>query len=312
MALPKVAVMVGPTAVGKTAVALELAAGPGGEIVNADSMQVYRGLDIGTAKPTPEERARVRHHLVDVADPDEPYDAARYSEAGRAVIARLHQAGVPPLVAGGTGLYIKALLAGLFQQDQGVRKVRPRLARELAAQGLPALWARLQSLDPATAARLAPGDTYRIVRALEVVEATGRPLSDWHAAHDFQDRPYETVKLGLELPREELYRRIEARVEAMLAQGWLEEVRHLLERYPPEIKPLQALGYRHLVAHLAGSLSLDEAAELTKIDTRHYAKRQLTWFRADPEVRWFHPQDLPAMIALMREFFTGAARQREP
>ena len=206
MALPKVAVMVGPTAVGKTAVALELAAALGGEIVNADSMQVYRGLDIGTAKPTLEERARVRHHLVDVADPDEPYDAARYSEAGRAVIARLHQAGVPPLVAGGTGLYIKALLAGLFQQDQGVRQVRPRLARELAAQGLPALWARLQSLDPATAARLAPGDTYRIVRALEVVEATGRPLSDWHAAHNFQDRPYETVKLGLELPREELYR----------------------------------------------------------------------------------------------------------
>ncbi len=312
MALPKVAVMVGPTAVGKTAVALELAAALGGEIVNADSMQVYRGLDIGTAKPTPQERARVRHHLVDVADPDEPYDAARYSEAGRAVIAHLHQAGVPPLVAGGTGLYIKALLAGLFQQDQGVRQVRPRLARELAAQGLPALLARLQSLDPATAARLAKGDTYRIVRALEVVEATGRPLSDWHAAHNFQDRPYETVKLGLELPREELYRRIEARVEAMLAQGWLEEVRRLLQRYPPEIKPLQALGYRHLVAHLAGSLSLAEAAELTKIDTRHYAKRQLTWFRADPEVRWFHPQDLPAMLALVREFFAGAARQREP
>ncbi len=305
MALPKVAVMVGPTAVGKTAVALELAAALGGEIVNADSMQVYRGLDIGTAKPTPAEQARVRHHLVDVADPGEPYDAARYSAAARAAIARLHQAGVPPLVAGGTGLYIKALLAGLFQPDQGVHKVRPRLARELTDQGLPALWARLDALDPATAKRLAPGDTYRIVRALEVVEATGRPLSEWHAAHNFQDRPYETVKLGLDLPREELYRRIEVRVEAMLAQGWLEEVRRLLQRYPPEIKPLQALGYRHLVAQLAGSLSLDEAAALTKIDTRHYAKRQFTWFRADPEVRWFHPQDQPAMISLVREFFAG-------
>ncbi len=305
MALPKVAVMVGPTAVGKTAVALELAAALGGEIVNADSMQVYRGLDIGTAKPTPAEQARVRHHLVDVADPGEPYDAARYSAAARAAIARLHQAGVPPLVAGGTGLYIKALLAGLFQPDQGVHKVRPRLARELTDQGLPALWARLDALDPATAKRLAPGDTYRIVRALEVVEDTGRPLSEWHAAHNFQDRPYETVKLGLDLPREELYRRIEVRVEAMLAQGWLEEVRRLLQRYPPEIKPLQALGYRHLVAHLAGSLSLDEVAALTKIDTRRYAKRQLTWFRADPEVRWFHPQDQPAMIVLVREFFAG-------
>jgi tRNA dimethylallyltransferase len=304
MADTKVAVLVGPTAVGKTAVALDLAEALGAEIINADSMQVYRKLDIGTAKPTPLERARVRHHLLDVADPDEPYDAARYAREARETIADLHRRGVPPLVVGGTGLYIKALLAGLFHQEEVVHRVRPRLARELADQGLPALLARLASLDPATARRLAPGDTYRIIRALEVVEATGRPISELHAHHNFQDRPYVTLKVGLDLPREELYRRIEDRVESMLAQGWLEEVRRLLKRYPSGIKPLMALGYRHLVAHLAGHLSLPEAAELTKTETRRYAKRQLTWFRADPEVRWFHPGQGPNLVSLLREFFS--------
>ena len=295
--------LVGPTAVGKTGVALDLASALGSEIVNADSMQVYRKLDIGTAKPTLAERARVSHHLMDVADPDEPYDAARYTREGRETIALLHRRGVSSLVVGGTGLYIKALLAGLFHQEEEVHEVRLRLARELADQGLPALLARLQALDPATARRLAKGDTYRIVRALEVVEATGHPLSEAHAAHGFQDRPYDTLKLGLELPREELYRRIEARVDAMLAQGWLEEVRGLLPRYPPGIKPLQALGYRHLVAHLEGRLSLAEATEQTKKETRRYAKRQLTWFRADPEVRWFHPGQGQEALDLLKNFF---------
>ncbi len=297
--------LVGPTAVGKTAVALHLAETLGAEIVNADSMQVYRALDIGTAKPTLAERARVRHHLVDVADPDDPYNAARYAREGRAVISDLHRRGVPPLVVGGTGLYIKALLAGLFHQEEAVHRVRPRLARELAAQGLPGLRARLEALDPTTSRRLAPGDTYRILRALEVVEATGRPLSEFHDAHRFQDCPYATLKLGLDLPREELYRRIEARVETMLEQGWLEEVRQLLHRYAPEIKPLQALGYRHLVAYLEGRLSLNEAINQTKKETRRYAKRQLTWFRADPEVRWFHPSQHQELLSLLKDFFLG-------
>jgi tRNA dimethylallyltransferase len=251
------------------------------------------------------ELARVRHHLVDAAQPDEPFDAARYAREGRAVIAELHRRGVAPLVAGGTGLYIKALLAGLFQQEEGVLEVRQRLARELDLQGLPALYARLTALDPATANRLAPGDTYRILRALEVAEATGRPLSALHADHNFQDRPYITLKLGLDLPREELYRRIEARVDAMVAQGWIEEVQHLLQRYPPSLKPLQALGYRHLAAFLEGRLTLAAALEQTKTETRRYAKRQLTWFRADPEIRWFHPGQGPELLALAEEFFSG-------
>jgi|UniRef100_A0A7V6A2X2 tRNA dimethylallyltransferase len=303
MTLPKVAVLVGPTAVGKTAVALHLAEALGAEIVNADSLQVYRELDIGTAKPTAAEQARVRHHLLDVADPDEHYDAACYASQARQAIAGLHRRGVPPLVVGGTGLYIKALLAGLFHQDEVMTEVRARLAQELAEQGLAALFARLTTLDPATAQRLAPGDTYRILRALEVVEATGRPISELQAGHNFDDRPYTTLKLGLDLPRQELYRRIDERVKRMLEEGWLGEVRELLKRYPASIKPLQALGYRHLVAYLEVRLPLPEAIEQTQKETRRYAKRQLTWFRADPEIRWFHPGQTEDMLALLRGFF---------
>jgi len=307
VAKPRVAVLVGPTAVGKTAVALKLAEAQGAEIVNADSLQVYREFTIGTAKPTPWEQARVRHHLVNVAAPDEPFDAACYVREGRAVITALHRREVLPLVVGGTGLYIKALLAGLFYQDEGVLAVRRRLREELREQGLAALQARLHRLDPATASRLPPGDTYRILRALEVVEAGGRPLSELHAAHRFQDRPYETLKIGLDLPREELYRRIEDRVEAMLAQGWLEEVRGLLDRFPPDLKPFKALGYRHLVAMLEGRGSLKEAVVEIKKDTRRYAKRQLTWFKADPEVCWFQPSQVEEMQALLRNFVAGGA-----
>lgn len=302
-AKPKVAVLAGPTAVGKTEVALALAPALGAEVVNADSLQVYRELDIGTAKPTPAERAVVPHHLIDVAAPTEPYDAARYLTDAREVIAQLIRRGVPPLVVGGTGLYIKALLGGLFPDGGKYPEIRARLRQELAARGLPALYERLRQLDPATAGRLPSGDTYRILRALEVAEGSGRPLSELAAAHRFADRPYETVKIGLTLPREELYARIEARVEAMLAAGWLEEVKGLLRRYPPDLKPLKALGYRHLVAYLQGELGFEEAVAAIKRDTRRYAKRQLTWFRADPEIRWFHPREVEQMLALLREFF---------
>ncbi|MCK9377809.1 MAG: tRNA (adenosine(37)-N6)-dimethylallyltransferase MiaA [Syntrophobacterales bacterium] len=300
---PRVAALVGPTAVGKTAVALALAEGLGAEIVNADSLQIYRELDIGTAKPTPAERARVVHHLIDVADPSEPYDADRYCLEARAVLAALHARGVPPLVVGGTGLYIKALLAGLFPEGGPAPQVRARLRRELSDLGLPALYARLLHLDPDTAARLHPHDTYRIIRALEVREATGRPLSALIKAHRFQDAPYRVLKLGLRLPREELYRRIDQRVQVMLAAGWLEEVEGLLTRYPPELKPLQALGYRHLINFLTGRWTWEEALTLLARDTRRYAKRQLTWFGSDPEIRWFAPAEIDGMAAALAEFF---------
>jgi tRNA dimethylallyltransferase len=298
-----VAVLVGATAVGKTAVALALAPSLGAEIVNADSLQVYRELDIGTAKPSREERARVPHHLIDVADPPEPYDAARFCREGRAVLSDLTRRGAPPLVVGGTGLYLRALLGGLFAQGEPAPGVRDRVRQELASLGLPVLYRRLIHLDPATASRLHPHDTYRIVRALEVMAATGRPLSEFINAHRFRDMPYEVLKLGLELPREELYRRIDLRVELMLEAGWLDEVEGLLHRYPPDLKPLQALGYRHLINYLTGVWSWDEALTLLARDTRRYAKRQLTWFSSDPAVHWFHPGQTEAMAAALAEFF---------
>jgi tRNA dimethylallyltransferase len=302
---PRVAVLLGPTAVGKTAVALTLAKALGAEIVSADSLQVYRELDIGTAKPTEAERGRVPHHLLDVAAPPEPYDAARYLLEGRAALAELHYRGVPPLVVGGTGLYLKALLHGLFLEGSPAAGVREGLRAELQDLGLPELHRRLASLDPTAAARLHPQDTYRILRALEVVTATGRPLSEFWAAHRFRDCPYRVLKLGLNLPREELNQRIEARVEVMLAQGWLDEVEGLLSRYSPDLKPLKAIGYRHLINYLLGRWGREEALELLKRDTRRYAKRQLTWFKADPEVKWFHPEEMGEMLKGLRTFFPG-------
>ena len=300
---PRVEALVGATAVGKTAVAIALAQKIGAEIVNADSLQVFREMDIGTAKPTPGERAAVPHHLIDVAAPPEPYDAARYCREGREVLADLHRRQVPPLVVGGTGLYLRALLSGLFAEGEPATGVRARLKGELNDLGLPALYQRLLHLDPATADRLHPHDTYRIIRALEVMEATGTPLSEFIAAHRFQDAPYTVLKLGLALPREELYQRIETRVELMLAQGWLEEVKGLLTRYPPDLKPLQALGYRHLINYLTGRWSWEEALTLLARDTRRYAKRQHTWFGSDKEISWFAPDQIEEMAAALAEFF---------
>lgn len=300
---PRLAAIVGPTAVGKTAVALELAARLKAEIVNADSLQVYRELDIGSAKPTPEERARVPHHLVDVADPPEPYDAARYSREGRAVLAALEARGIPPLVVGGTGLYIKALLYGLFGEGWPRGEIRGRLKGELADLGPLTLHRRLAALDPVTAARLHPHDRYRILRALEVMEGCGRPLSELFAVHRFRDCPYRVLKLGLAVPREELKERIARRLEAMLAQGFLREVEDLLGRYPADLKPFKSLGYRHLRLYLEGQRSWEEAVASLEVDTRRYAKRQLTWFRADPEINWFRPDQVEEMAALLESFF---------
>jgi tRNA dimethylallyltransferase len=302
---PRVAVLVGPTAVGKTAVALALAQAVGAEIVNADSVQVYRELDIGTAKPTAAERALVPHHLLDAAAPPEIYDAARYSLEGREVLARLQARQVPPLVVGGTGLYVKALLHGLFAEGSPRRGVRQRLREELTGYGPEFLHQRLAALDPPTAARLHPRDTYRLLRALEVMETTGQPLSALLAAHRFQDSPYRVLKIGLNLPREELYRRITLRLDLMLAQGWLAEVRGLLERYPPSLKPFQSIGYRHLSNFLTGRWSWEEAVTLLLRDTRRYAKRQLTWFRSDPEIQWFQPDQLAEMTDLLQAFWAG-------
>jgi tRNA dimethylallyltransferase len=289
---PAVAV-VGPTAVGKTDLSLRLARELNCEIVSFDSVQVYRGLDIGTAKPTPEEQGRFRHHLIDVVDPDEPFDAADFVRKAGAVIRSMTARGKVPLLVGGTGLYLRSLIKGLAPCPGQDPQLRARFHAFGAEHGTVALHRLLSELDPETATRVHPMDTFRVIRALEVRELTGEPISSWRKRHErSQGHLLPCLKIGLIRPRADLYRRIDLRVDAMLEAGFLEEVRALLDKgYSPCLKSLQSLGYRHMIDFFGRKLSFEEAVRQLKRDTRHYAKRQLTWFRADPEVRWFHPME---------------------
>jgi len=287
---PKIVVICGPTGVGKTSTAIQVAVAFNGEIVGADSMQVYRQMDIGTAKPTVDEQAQAVHHMIDVADPDEFFDAARYSRMARAAIDGLVQAGRLPVVAGGTGLYIKALLYGLSQAAATDPIVKSRLKSEVESRGSRFLHQRLVDCDPVAARRIHPNDAFRIVRALEVYETTGRPLSAVQKAHQFGDHPFDALKFGLMIDRDMLYARIDARVEKMIRAGFIDEVQGLLDRgCNPESKAMQSIGYRHVTAYLTNRLSRDEAIRTMKRDSRRYAKRQLTWFKADPEIVWTTP-----------------------
>jgi tRNA dimethylallyltransferase len=305
---PRIIVVCGPTAAGKTRTAVQLAQRFDGEIVNADSMQVYRYMDIGTAKPTAEERALARHHLVDLVDPDAPFDAACFARLGREAIMDIAARSRVPIVAGGTGLYLKALLYGLAREAHSDPALRRRLMDEVATEGSDALHRRLAAVDPATASRVHPNDAVRIVRALEVHGLSGRPLSEHHRRHAFGDAPYASFKVGLVVDRETLYTRIEERVEAMLAEGLEAEVRGLLARgYGPDLKSMQALGYRHMCAYLGGEVGLDEAVAALKRDTRRFAKRQFTWFRADPEIHWTAPENLDPMLPQIEAFLEGDA-----
>jgi tRNA dimethylallyltransferase len=299
----RLVVVCGPTAAGKTAVAIDLAERVDGEIVNADSMQVYRYMDIGTAKPTAAEQARVRHHLIDVLDPDRPFDAAAFAHLGREAIADIAARGKAPIVAGGTGLYIKALLGGLARRAVSDPDVRERLWRDVEVHGPVTLHSRLAEVDPDTAARVHPNDAMRIVRALEVFEASGRPISAHHRGHRFADAPYVTYKIGLDMDRSALYARIDRRVAAMLAEGLEAEVRSLLARgYGEGLKTMQSLGYRHMCAYIGGRIGYDEAVATLQRDTRRFAKRQLTWFRADGQIRWTSPEDLAPLLPEIEAF----------
>ncbi|OAQ20937.1 tRNA (adenosine(37)-N6)-dimethylallyltransferase MiaA [Thermosulfurimonas dismutans] len=300
--LKKLVAVVGPTGVGKTETGLFLAERFSGEIVNFDSVQVYKYLDIGTAKPSAFERSRVPHHLIDFLEPDEPFNAARFVELADQVIDEITARGHLPILVGGTGLYLKALLHGLFPVEVP-EELRARLKERLEQEGLSLLYEELKKVDPEAAAKIHPHDGVRILRALEVYYATGRPFSALAREHAFASRRYLVLKVGLTLPREELYRRLEARVDRMLSEGLLEEVKELLARgYSPTLKPLQSIGYRHMIAYLQGKLSFEEAVRLMKRDTRHYAKRQLTWFRADPEIVWFQPNEKEQIAHKVQEF----------
>ena len=294
--------LAGPTASGKTALALGAARVLQGEIVNCDSMQLYKHLDIGTAKPSPEERALVSHHLYDMLEPDEVYSAGRYMVEARRVCSEIAARGRVPVVAGGTGLYLRALLEGVFEGPGRSEDLRARLHRIADRKGSAWLHGLLRRRDPIAAARIQPGDRVRIVRALEVYFATGQSITSLQPARA-PLRGFRVIKLGLNLPRSELYARINRRVDRMFQTGLVEEVERLLHQgFQPDNKAFEALGYRHVVAFLAGTVSLEEARELTARDTRRYAKRQLTWFRRDQEMNWieFPGEDPRALDALMR------------
>jgi tRNA dimethylallyltransferase len=302
---PSLVIISGPTCVGKTDVAIALAEPLGAEIISADAVQVYRYMDIGTAKPTRQEQARVRHHLIDVVEPNELFSAALFKTMADAVIQDLHQKGRPIFVVGGTGLYIKALTRGLFPAQQQDGLIRKRLRGEAETLGLDALHQRLQEVDPAAAARIHPNDTYRIIRALEVHQVTGRPISHYQKVHGFLDFRYTTLKIGLTPDRNILYDWINSRVDLMLASGLLEEVNWLLDQgYPSTLKSMRSIGYRHLADYLRGRTPWDETVRLFKRDTRRYAKRQLTWFRADPEILWLEPGQIDIMRKKTDSFLT--------
>ena len=289
--------ILGATATGKSTLAMALAEELRGEIVNADALQVYRGLDIGTAKPSRADRERVPHHLIDIKEPHEAYSAGEFARLARQAIAGIQARGGTAIVVGGSGLYLRALFQGISPIPPGDPEVRRELRVRLESAGLGALRLDLERLDPETAARLPTGDTQRVLRALEVALVSGRPLSSWIAEQPFGYESIAAVRVGLTLPRSILYDQIAGRVARMMAAGWREEVAGLLRQgLTSDLSAFQAIGYRQLVRHLEGDGSLDQAVAEIVRETRRFAKRQETWFRKEPDVTWFSAQELKRQI----------------
>jgi len=285
----RIIVVCGPTASGKTALAIALAQKLNGEIVSADSMQIYRGMDIGTAKPTADEQRQVVHHMIDVAEPQEVYSAARYAEEASKVVDCLLAQGKTPIVCGGTGLYINALISGGDFASFGDGEIRERLKEVLAEKGEEHIHFLLAQVDPESAQKLHVNDTKRVIRALEVYYATGKTISEHNRLSKLKPPRYEAIIIGI-CPRERevLYERINRRVDDMLSMGLETEVRHLYSCGKLEGTAAQAIGYKEMLGYISGKSSLCECAELIKQKSRNYAKRQLSWFRADKRVNWIY------------------------
>lgn len=279
-------VIAGPTATGKTAAAIEVARRFDGEIVGADSVQVYRGFDIGAAKPTDDELGGVAHHLLDVLDPDQDVDAVAYANLADDAIRGIRDRGRLPIVVGGTGLWIRALVRGLVDVPPVDHNVRQRLEEAAATEGATALHARLVEVDPICADAIHPNDALRIVRALEVYEQTGTPLGTLRAEHALGEPRYRAVFVVLDMDREEHDTVIKNRAEQMLAAGWIDEVRALRARWGDDIRPLGSVGYREVLAHVRDQVPLDETLRRIRKSTRVYARRQRTWFKGEPGVSW--------------------------
>ncbi|MBN1277033.1 MAG: tRNA (adenosine(37)-N6)-dimethylallyltransferase MiaA [Deltaproteobacteria bacterium] len=300
---PKAIVIAGPTASGKSLLSVDLALALKGEIINADSMQVYRGMDIGTAKPTIEERKGITHHLLDVVDPDEEFNTALYRSLALPMVSDICSRGKTCFVVGGTGLYIKGLIKGLFDCPRTDIKIRETLNKECKEMGSEFLHARLRKLDPESACTIHPNDRMRIIRALEIIILTDSRPSDLKKSHGFNEDNLKALKLCLNVDREELYSRINRRTRAMVESGLPEETENLLKKgYSPGLKAMKSIGYRHMIKYLRGEWSIEETVYRLQMDTRRYAKRQLTWFRSDPEFIWLEPQDFDAFLEKTSKF----------
>lgn len=281
-----VIVIVGPTASGKTRLSILLARRVKGEIISADSRQIYRQLDIGTAKPGREERAEIQHHFIDILEPDEEYSAGRYGRETDETIGNILARGKTPILVGGSGLYVKAAIDGLFEGPERDPELRDRLEQERREEGIEGLMKKLEEVDPRTAAVMKKEPKVRrIMRALEVFYATGQPISRLHAEQP-RKKAFDAMQIGITWERRTLYERVERRVDAMMEAGFLDEVKTLTRRYPHPLNALNTVGYKELRDHLDGRLTLDQAIDLVKRNTRRFAKRQLTWFTADKRILW--------------------------
>jgi tRNA dimethylallyltransferase len=301
--------IIGPTAVGKTDLVLNLARQLGAEVVNMDSMQVYRCMDIGTAKPTIEEMEKIRHHLIDIVDPDEEYNVNRFISDADQACHDISARGLLPVLTGGTGLYLKGFEEGVFEAFPGEEKsgIREKLQEILREKGRDHLFASLERVDPVSAARVHPNDTYRLLRALEIYEETGIPWST-HLTRQQEKgasggRQRSILKIGLTIDRDALYERIDRRTLTMFDLGLPEEVWGLIERgYGRDLKTMQSIGYRHAARYLAGEWSRAEAIRIMARDTRHYAKRQYTWFNRDRDIKWFDPSRQEEIAQVIKKF----------
>jgi len=303
--MTKIIIICGPTGIGKTAFAIALAREFNGEIIGADSMQIYKYMDVGTAKPDDRERRLAVHHLVDFLDPAENFDAKRFTALADQAISRIAKQGRVPVVAGGTGFYIRALRHGLFRSGPACPATLEELNRTLEDAGAPALHAQLTQCDPKAAEGIHPNDGFRIVRALEVFLTTGVPISRCRQAHDFKSDRYQSLIFGLHMDRDRLYDRINQRVDIMMANGLLDEVKGLVAQgYSLELKSMQSIGYRHMGMYLKGEVSLGEAVRLLKRDTRRYAKRQFTWFNKEKDLIWINAEDTEKAIDAAKDFLT--------
>lgn len=304
---PKLLVILGPTASGKSALGMDIARELNAEIVSADSLQVYRYFDIGTAKPTPSDQQLVKHHMIDIIDPAQEFNAGMFREHASSATRYLHKQGVNMIVAGGTYLYVKILLSGLIDGIPSDKDIRADIKKENSALGTEHLYKKLQSVDPEAAENIHSNDYVRVERALEVYYLTGQRISELQSRHGFSESSYEFLKIGIKVQREALRVKIDERVEDMLRRGFVEEVRGIRDMgYASDIKAMQSIGYKHINQYLDNEISLDQAIELIKRDTKRFAKRQMTWLRGDSEITWFElPGDQDKIMRIAREHFSS-------